>query len=309
MDAKSAKPFEDPSAIEDWCAQRDLPVRVAAPLGDGALNLHWAMEQVEGGAALVFRCRGEGHWITAGFEAEARAMTLARQAGVLAPAVVLAGAQALVMTRLEGSAGREAALATAAESPAFRQDVTSQLHRLRAGTTIDPDDSPGEPWLAQVIDAYIAAPQGGLELLTQPERARAIAAAALETGVGRVCLNHGDFRTGNLLVQGGRLSGVLDWEFAGYRPEEADVGWMLSSPWRYGRPDLDASGLMAREALLDALGQAPTARLAAWEALALVRWAVIARRQDQRQHVPAGTNADEGALLDEAEALVAATWA
>ncbi len=306
MDAQSAKPFGDPSAIEDWCAQRDLPVRVAAPLGDGALNLHWALEQVEGGAALVFRCRGEGHWITAGFEAEARAMTLARQAGVLAPAVVLAGAQALVMTRLEGSAGREAALATAAKSPAFRQDVTSQLHRLRAGTTIDPDESPGEPWLAQVIDAYIAAPQGGLELLTQPERARAVAAAALETGVGRVCLNHGDFRTGNLLVQGGGLSGVLDWEFAGYRPEEADVGWMLSSAWRYGRPDLDASGLIAREPLLDALGQAPTARLAAWEALALVRWAVIARRQDQRQHVQAGTNADEGALLDEAEALVAA---
>ena len=115
MDAQSAKLFGDPSAIEDWCAQRDLPVRVAAPLGDGALNLHWALEQVEGGAALVFRCRGEGHWITAGFEAEARAMTLARQAGVLAPAVVLAGAQALVMTRLEGSAGREAALAARRE--------------------------------------------------------------------------------------------------------------------------------------------------------------------------------------------------
>ena len=227
MDAKSAKPFEDSRAIEGWCALRDLPVRVAAPLGDGALNLHWALEQVEGDAALVFRCRGEGHWITAGFEAEARAMTLARQVGVLAPEVVLAGAQALVMTRLEGSASREAALATAAESPAFRQDVTSQLHRLRTGTTIDPDDSPGEPWLAQVIDAYIAAPQGGLKLLTQPERARAIAAAALETGIGRVCLNHGDLRTGNLLVQGGRLSGVLDWEFAGYRPERHDYGGTL----------------------------------------------------------------------------------
>ena len=81
---------------------------------------------------------------------------------------------------------------------------------------------------------------------------------------------------------------------------------MLSSPWRYGRPDLDASGLMTRQALLDALGQAATARLAVWEALALVRWAVIARRQDQRQQVPAGTNADEGTLLDEAEELVAA---
>ncbi|MEC8711136.1 MAG: phosphotransferase [Pseudomonadota bacterium] len=308
MDAKSAKPFEDAGAIEAWCARRDLPVRVVGPLGDGALNLHWAMEHLESGAALVFRCRAEGHWITGGFEAEARAMTLARQAGLLAPEVVLSGAQALVMTRLEGSADRAAALSTAADNPAFEQDVTGQLLRLRSATAVDAADTPGEPWLARVIDAYIAAPQGGLELLDQPAqaRARAIAAAALETGVGRVCLNHGDFRTGNLLVQAGRLSGVLDWEFAGYRPEEADVGWMLSSPWRYGRPDLDASGLMARETLLDALGQGPTPRLAAWEALALVRWAVIARRQDQRQQVPAGTNADEGALLDEAEALVAA---
>ena len=306
MDAKSAKPFEDASAIEAWCARRDLPVRVVGPMGDGALNLHWAMEHGESGAKLMFRCRAEGHWITAGFEAEARAMTLARQAGLLAPEVVLSGVQALVMTRLEGSADRAAALSTAAGNPAFGQDVTDQLLRLRSATTIDPADRPGEPWLAQVIDAYIAAPQGGLDLLDQPARARAIAAAARNAGVGRVCLNHGDFRTGNLLVQAGQLSGVLDWEFAGYRPEEADVGWMLSSPWRYGRPDLDASGLMTRQALLDALGQEPTARLAVWEALALVRWAVIARRQDQRQQVAAGTNADEGNLLDEAEALVAA---
>ena len=68
MDAKSAKPFEDASAIEAWCAQRDLPVRVVGPMGDGALNLHWAMEHGESGAKLVFRCRAEGHWITAGFK-------------------------------------------------------------------------------------------------------------------------------------------------------------------------------------------------------------------------------------------------
>ncbi len=306
MDAKSAKPFEDASAIEAWCARRDLPVRVVGPMGDGALNLHWAMEHGESGAKLVFRCRAEGHWITAGFEAEARVDDAGAAGGLWAPEVVLSGVQALVMTRLEGSADRATALSTAAGNPAFGQDVTDQLLRLRSATTVDPADRPGEPWLAQVIEAYIAAPQGGLDLLDQPARARVIAAAATEVGVGRVCLNHGDFRTGNLLVQAGRLSGVLDWEFAGYRPEEADVGWMLSSPWRYARPDLDASGLMTRQALLDALGQAATARLAVWEALALVRWAVIARRQDQRQHVPAGTNADEGALLDEAEALVAA---
>ena len=100
------------------------------------------------------------------------------------------------------------------------------------------------------------------------------------------------------------LSAVLDWEFAAYRPIEADVGWMLSSPWRYSRPDLSASGLMHREALLSAVGQPDDPRLWAWEALALVRWVVIARLQDARQGLKPGSNADERALIDEAEAIL-----
>jgi hypothetical protein len=61
---------------------------------------------------------------------------------------------------------------------------------------------------------------------------------------------------------------------------------------------------MAKAALLEALGLHDTGRLRAWEALALVRWCVIARLQDERQAVPPGTNADEAALFAEALDLV-----
>ena len=63
---------------------------------------------------------------------------------------------------------------------------------------------------------------------------------------------------------------------------------------------------MGRKDLLEALGAPDTARLRGWEALALLRWMVIAVLQDERQGVARGTNADEHELLREAEALIRA---
>ena len=326
LDASAAKPFDAEADIIAWCADRGLPVQVLESMPDGALNLHWLLRHTGTGEELVFRCRAKGHWLTEGFDAEARAMVLAARAGLMVAEVRAVGARAMVTTKVKGTADRQVVIGAAREEAeakakakakagagmrtevegSFSGSVVYQLQCLRQNTVVSDTAQLGPGWLTAVIDRYIAAPQGGLSLLDAPNRARGIARAAEAAGLGRVCLNHGDFRTGNLLVSGGRLCGVLDWEFAGYRPEEADIGWMLSSPWRYDRPDLEASGLMNRQALMSAVGQAPTARLARWEGLALVRWAVIARRQDQRQQVPPGTNADEVALLDEAEALVSA---
>jgi aminoglycoside phosphotransferase (APT) family kinase protein len=42
---------------------------------------------------------------------------------------------------------------------------------------------------------------------------------------------HGDFRMGNLLVDDGRIAGVLDWEMAGAGDALADLAWCFVAVW------------------------------------------------------------------------------
>ena len=48
------------------------------------------------------------------------------------------------------------------------------------------------------------------------------------TAPRRLC--HRDFRTGNFLVETGRLTAVLDWEFAGWSDPAEDIGWLCAFP-------------------------------------------------------------------------------
>ena len=49
---------------------------------------------------------------------------------------------------------------------------------------------------------------------------------------GREVLVHGDFRPANLLVEGGHLSAVLDWELAHCGDPAQDLGWYLAPVYR-----------------------------------------------------------------------------
>lgn len=298
-DAGAKLPSQEP-AIAQWCADRGFRVSVQGRVGDGALNAHWLLRDEERDRLLIFRQRGEGHWLQRGFVGEALAQTRARKAGVKVPAVHYADRRGMLMEFTSGSADRETVIALAQSSPKFQADVVQQLSCLHGETQFRFKGDDASSWLKMAIADYCLANTPWFSKLQNPSRAEAIMAEVHELGFEALCLCHGDFRTGNLLVEDGSLSGLLDWEFAGYRPMEADVGWMLSSPWRYSRPALEASGLMAKAALLEALGLHDTGRLRGWEALALVRWCVIARLQDERQAVPPGTNADEAALFAEA---------
>ena len=304
MSQAEAKLPYDRAAITHWCAGRGLAVSVERQIGDGALNVHWLLTEIGTGRTLVFRHRGQGHWLSHGYGGEARAQTMARQAGVCAPEVLYADSFGLLMAFVEGTAERETVLSVAAQSSVFRNAIVSQLKMLRSTTAFVFEGDDRVSWLAMVIERYCLAHTRWFSTLADPDRARGLMQRVGELGFETLCLSHGDFRTGNLLCSGEQLTGVLDWEFAAYRPLEADVGWMLSSPWRYSRPDLAASGLMGRQDLLRALDAADTARLRGWEALALLRWVVIAALQDERQGVDRGTNADEQGLLAEAESLL-----
>lgn len=100
-------------------------------------------------------------------------------------------------------------------------------------------------------------------------------------------LCHGDFRTGNYLVEEGRLAAILDWDFACWSDPDEDIAWFCAKAWRYGAWTRDAGGIAARGALYR--GYEPTAhrhidpdRVRYWEVMAALRWLVIALKQRDR---------------------------
>ncbi|MEE8444628.1 MAG: phosphotransferase, partial [Alphaproteobacteria bacterium] len=103
----------------------------------------------------------------------------------------------------------------------------------------------------------------------------------------RSSLVHRDFRSGNFLVDDGRLTAVLDWEFAGWGDPHEDIGWFCAACWRAGGDDREAGGLTTRSAFYrayEAAGGGPVdaGAVAYWEVMAHVRWAIIARQQGAR---------------------------
>jgi aminoglycoside phosphotransferase (APT) family kinase protein len=96
-------------------------------------------------------------------------------------------------------------------------------------------------------------------------------------------LVHGDFRTGNLMVDpDAGLVGVLDWELAHIGDPAEDLGWLCVNSWRFRQPDKEVGGFGDLAPLLDAYeaaGAAPIdgARVRWWQAMGSLKWGVITR--------------------------------
>lgn len=105
--------------------------------------------------------------------------------------------------------------------------------------------------------------------------------------LGRVNLVHRDFRTGNYMVDEGGLTGILDWEFAGWGDPDEDIGWFCAKCWRFGAVAREAGGVGARADFYRGYetqsGRAiDPAAIAYWEVMAHARWAVVALQQGER---------------------------
>ncbi|MDE2410654.1 MAG: phosphotransferase family protein [Sphingomonadales bacterium] len=92
-------------------------------------------------------------------------------------------------------------------------------------------------------------------------------------------LVHGDFRLGNLLVDKGRLAGVLDWELAHLGDPHEDLAFGCMTVWRFSRPDRPGYGLTSLEALFaayEAAGGDPVdpARFRFWTVYRTLWWAL-----------------------------------
>lgn len=183
---------------------------------------------------------------------EVRVITAARSAGVTAPEVLVeleakdGIGSGFVMRALPGSPDPEEILASA-DPEALIKDIARELaavHRIDAAAL----DLP-------LLDAR----QGVAELTArfgQYGGNRPILALAARWLADNVPENlprtvvHGDFRLGNLLVDHGRLTGVLDWELAHLGDPLEDLAFGCMTVWRFSRPDRPGYGLTSIERLV-----------------------------------------------------------
>lgn len=87
---------------------------------------------------------------------------------------------------------------------------------------------------------------------------------------------HGDFRSGNFIVDENGLAAVLDWELAHLGEGAEDLGWLCVNAWRFGVWQNPVGGFGQRDALYDAYiaagGHVDRARAHVWEVWGTLRW-------------------------------------
>jgi aminoglycoside phosphotransferase (APT) family kinase protein len=240
---------------------------------------------------VVLRRDPPGHGDAARMRAEAACLRAAAAAGVPVPTVLASGDSApgidapyLLMNKVEG----ESFPRTLQRDPVFEEVrghlaedmgyVLGLIHRTPLDTlgmldATDPVDA------IEVIYRDLDDPRPAVELGLRwlrehrpPQRPNTLV--------------HGDFRIGNLLVDGTGIRGVLDWELAHLGDPVEDLGWLCVRAWRFGAP-APVAGIGTRDQLLDgyerATGFRPSAsELHWWETFGTLRWLVLSRFQAER---------------------------
>jgi len=268
---------------EEWAA--DWGRRLGGVITDvermvgGASRETWALRL--DGRPLVLRRDPPGALRAGAMSREAALIRAAGAAGVPVPEVVASGDDFIVMERLYGETIprrilRDEAFAGArAKLTVQCAEALARLHRtVQAIDGMPADDNPLAS-LRDVLDAF-GEPHPALELGFL-RLAKTRPAATARTVV------HGDFRLGNLMVDGGGLVGVLDWELAHVGDPAEDLGWLCVPSWRFGGP-APVAGVGTREELLAAYAAAGGApvdleTLSWWEAFGTLRWGVITVQQ------------------------------
>jgi aminoglycoside phosphotransferase (APT) family kinase protein len=117
-----------------------------------------------------------------------------------------------------------------------------------------------------------------------------------------MCLVHGDFRMGNLIVDDSGLAAVLDWELTHIGEIYEDLAWFCIRAWRFGAPETSgAGGLGSVEDFLRAYECASESAVDRdafrwWLTVATLRWGVICRHQAER-HLSGETRSVELAAI------------
>ena len=282
--------------LEDWFSDRltttGVRIVLARLLAGGAVQHNWRIDVDTGRETHAFVLRaGPNPGLPESLPkaAEFAFLTRAHATGIPVPEplwVADADVPFFVTAFVTGDA-RRASLIARSDNSALIQDLASALARIHE---IHPGEdaacnTPGSrvATLVQWFDGIGPLPTeiaNGLGTGLRWLRAHAPA----DTGARLV---HRDFRTGNFLVADGRLTAVLDWEFAGWGDPAEDFGWFCAACWRGDARGRAAGGLGARESFHEAYtaagGTVPDReRVRFWEVFAHLRWTLIALQQGAR---------------------------
>lgn len=304
---------ERQEALSHWLAgvagARRVRVVGLEKLSGGAIQENWALQaEVEGGAhsgtlhAVLRTDAGSQVSTSHGRADEFALFSVAFKAGVTVPEPLwlcadpsVLGAPFFIMRRIAGVAtGHRIVkdLGLAADRAALTRRLGVELARIQS---ICPGEA-GLNFLGPVgSDGSVVALQRVRKQIEGQPVQRPALQWALDWLEARrhtlprqaVVLRHGDFRTGNYMVDAHGLTGVLDWEFSGWGDPLEDIGWLCAACWRFGSA-LEVGGVGDREVLYagyrEAGGQAllDPAAVHWWEVLAHVNWGGIALQQYER---------------------------
>ena len=252
-------------------------------LSGGANMQSWRFEV--GGEAFVLRRAPSAEWVAGralDMAKEAAVIRAALAGGVPAPEVVAELAPddeiglGFIMRCVPGSPDPENALSS---PPALLGEIAAAMARVHA---LDPAQLPFLPVLEPAAGVEALAVQFADSGGDRPPIALGLAwlRANLPPPAPLTVL-HGDLRIGNIMVEGGHLSAVLDWELAHLGDAHEDLAFGCMTVWRFGRLDKRGFGLGQIEDLARAYQAAggtafDPARFRFWLIYRTVWWALSA---------------------------------
>jgi aminoglycoside phosphotransferase (APT) family kinase protein len=298
--------------LEPWLATQLGAERVAigkaSLLAGGAVQQNWRLDvDVTGGARS-----GRHAWVlrtdaAASLEvsldrlSEFRCIEVAHRAGVKVAEPIAAASAAqsplgrafAIQALVSGNAqGRR--IVRDPELPAYGEALAAEIGREMARIHAVRPAAGVLPFLPVPVTKpaarEVAIMRQGLDRASEPRPALEYILAWLDANAPEpkaVTLVHGDLRTGNYMVDGGRLTAILDWEFCHWGDPREDLGWFIARCWRFGNDDKVAGGIARLASLLDgynavAAEKVAAAELAYFEVLAAARWAAISLSQGDR---------------------------
>lgn len=283
----------------------DLTVSEPVALGGGSSKLNWSfdaswtLDGAKVAQALVLRQEPAAAAVDSDVGQEYAVLSALAVAGAGLPAPVARfgdlepawfDRRSIVVERMPGDAhravlrekdplglGEDGRLALAASLA----DLLAVVHGVDFGMAAlrEPGDDPAlnelENWEAE-LDEEALDPAGRLA------PARSWLLANRPTPLPKLRLVHGDFRPANVLVDGGEISALLDWELAHFGDPADDLGWYTCSIYRteHFPPGWTVPDFLARYVAGGGRAAEPE-RLRFWQVLSVLRLAVIALRGER----------------------------